>query len=264
MNSAYLADLELALEIADAVDELTLSRFGAGDLVVDSKPDLTPVSDADRRAEQIVRQLLAERRPDDSILGEEYGSQGASARRWIVDPIDGTKNFVRGVPLWASLIALADGDEVVVGVVSAPALGMRWFAAAGGGAWKGQGLAGARRLRVSQVGQVGDCSLGYSSLSAWKGRERRDDFVALLEECWRTRGYGDFFPYMMVAEGAVDACVEPELEVYDMAALAPIVVEAGGSFTNLSGLPGPFGGNALASNGLLHAELLSRLGTARA
>lgn len=260
LRSDYLADLNLALEIADRVDRLTMERFGAADLVVDSKPDLTPVSDADKRAEQIVRSVLGEHRPADAILGEEYGSQGQSERRWIVDPIDGTKNFVRGVPLWASLIALVDGDEVVVGVVSAPALGARWFAARGAGAWRGPRLEGARRLQVSRVERFEDASLGYSSLAAWRGHPRREQFLALLEECWRARGYGDFFPYMMVAEGAVDACAEPELEVYDMAALVPIVVEAGGRFTNLRGVDGPFGGNAAASNGLLHEALLERLG----
>ncbi|SDD56323.1 histidinol-phosphate phosphatase [Sanguibacter gelidistatuariae] len=256
----YDDDLRLALVIADQVDSLTMSRFKALDLRVETKPDHTPVSDADRSAEEIIRGQLGRARGRDAILGEEFGATGHGSRRWIIDPIDGTKNFVRGVPVWATLIALAEGDDIVVGVVSAPALGRRWWAAKGTGAWTGRSLAAASRLRVSGVKDIADASLSYSSLSGWDERGKLDQFVDLTRQAWRTRAYGDFWSHMLVAEGAVDAAMEPELELYDMAALVPIVTEAGGRFTSLDGTDGPYGGNALVTNGLLHDHILAALG----
>ncbi|MFC4032532.1 histidinol-phosphatase [Streptomyces polygonati] len=263
----YQDDLRLAHALADAADAATMARFQALDLKVETKPDLTPVSEADRAAEELIRERLGRARPLDAVLGEEYGSRGdGAARRWIIDPIDGTKNYVRGVPVWATLIALAergaDGDEVVVGVVSAPALNRRWWAAKGAGAYTGRGLTSAKRLRVSDVGRLEDASFAYSSLGGWEEEGRLDGFLDLTRACWRTRGYGDFWPYMMVAEGSVDLCAEPELSVWDMAANEVIVREAGGRFTSLDGAPGPFGANAGASNGLLHEEMLGYLGRA--
>jgi len=260
----YNDDLRLAHVLADAADAATMERFKAIDLKVETKPDLTPVSEADKAAEELIRGQLARARPRDAVLGEEYGSDGHGTRRWIVDPIDGTKNYVRGVPVWATLIALAvrgeGGDEVVVGVVSAPALGRRWWAAKGGGAYSGRSLSSATRLHVSRVGRMADASFAYSSLSGWEERGRLEGFLELGRTCWRTRGYGDFWPYMMVAEGSVDVCAEPELSLWDMAANDVIVREAGGRFTSLDGADGPFGGDAAASNGLLHEELLGYLG----
>jgi histidinol-phosphatase len=255
----YADDLRLAHVIADQVDSITMSRFRALDLKVETKPDLTPVSDADRAAEDFIRGQLARARTRDAIVGEEYGSAGSGARRWIVDPIDGTKNFVRGVPVWATLIALADGDEVVVGLVSAPALGRRWWAAKGSGAWTGKSLASASRMSVSGISRVADASFSYASLGGWEERGKLDGFLDLTRACARTRGYGDFWSYMLVADGAVDIAAEPELEVYDMAALVPIVTEAGGTFTSLDGAPGPWGGNAVATNGKLHGAALDFL-----
>lgn len=255
----YDDDMRLAHVIADQVDAQTMSRFLAVDLKVDTKPDLTPVSDADRSAEEIVRAQLARTRPRDSVLGEEMGTTGRSARQWVIDPIDGTKNFVRGVPVWATLIGLLEDDDVVLGLVSAPALGRRWWAAKGGGAWTGRSLASARQLHVSRVARLEDASLSYSSLGGWAEAGRLRAFLGLAQRCWRNRAYGDFWSYMLVAEGAVDVACEPELEVYDMAALVPIVTEAGGRFTSLFDVPGPFGGNAVATNGLLHAEVLAEL-----
>ena len=257
-------DLELALALADAADAITVARFGAVDLVVESKPDLTPVSDADRGVEQAIRDRLARDRPGDTVLGEEFGSSGGTdpaARTWVIDPIDGTKNFVRGVPVWATLIALMDGPAPTVGVVSAPALGRRWWAAAGNGAYASSNGGAARRLAVSQVSRLEDASLSYASLSGWAELGRRDAFVALTDTVWRTRAYGDFWSYMLVAEGAVDLAAEPELSLWDMAALAPIVTEAGGRFTGLDGTDGVQSGNAAASNGLLHAAFLAALGS---
>jgi histidinol-phosphatase len=256
----YEDDLRLAHVIADQVDSLTMSRFRAVDLHVETKPDDTPVSDADRTAEEIIRGQLKRARTRDAIVGEEYGAAGNGARRWIVDPIDGTKNFVRGIPVWATLIALADGEEVVMGLVSAPALGRRWWAAKGSGAWTGKSLHSATRMSVSGVRSLDEASFSYASLSGWEERGKLDGFLDLTRRCWRTRGYGDFWSYMLVAEGGVEVAAEPDLEVYDMAALAPIVTEAGGRFTSLEGAPGPWGGNALATNGLLHDEVLVYLG----
>ncbi|QWW20319.1 histidinol-phosphatase [Schaalia sp. 19OD2882] len=256
---AHEDDLRLAHLLADEADAITMSRFGAEDLLVESKPDLTPVSDADRAAEDALRAILAEARPGDSVLGEERGTTGQARRQWIIDPIDGTMNFVRGVPVWATLIALVEDDEVRVGVVSAPALGTRWWARRGGGAWTGRTVSEARRIHVSKVARLEDASLSYASISSWAAHGLGDEFAAFLTRFWRTRAYGDFWSYMLLAQGAVDVAAEPELEVYDMAALVPIVVEAGGRFTDLSGGEGPWGGNAVASNSLLHEECLKAL-----
>ncbi|MCL2465343.1 MAG: histidinol-phosphatase [Micrococcales bacterium] len=259
MAQRYDDDLRLAHVIADQVDALTLDRFRAQDLLVETKPDLTPVTDADRAAEQIVRAQLSRTRPRDAVHGEELGDTGRGPRRWIVDPIDGTKNFVRGVPVWATLLGLMDGDEVVAGLVSAPALNRRWWAAVGSGAWTGRSLSSATRLHVSAVDQLSDASLSYSSLGGWEQAGRLDQFLGLTRQVWRTRAYGDFWSHVLVAEGAVDISAEPELALHDMAALVPIVTEAGGRFTSIRGVPGPLGGSALVSNGLLHDEVLGIL-----
>jgi histidinol-phosphatase len=259
LAQSYNDDLRLAHVMADSVDDQTLSRFKALDLKVETKPDLTPVTDADKAAEEAIRGQLSRARPRDAVLGEEFGSTGSGSRRWIIDPIDGTKNFVRGVPVWATLIALVDEGRPVVGLVSAPALGKRWWAAEGTGAYSGRSLAAATRLKVSDVSRLEDASLSYSSLSGWKERGNLDEFLGLTEAVWRTRAYGDFWSYCLVAEGAVDIACEPELNLYDMAALVPLITEAGGRFTSLEGAEGPFGGNALATNGILHTEVLHRL-----
>jgi histidinol-phosphatase len=255
----YNDDLRLAHVMADSVDAQTMSRFKALDLKVETKPDLTPVTDADKAAEEAIRGQLSRARPRDAVLGEEFGSSGHGSRRWIIDPIDGTKNFVRGVPVWATLIALVDEGKPVVGLVSAPALGKRWWAAVGTGAYTGRSLSAATRLRVSNVSRLEDASLSYSSLTGWQERGNLTEFLGLTESVWRTRAYGDFWSYCLVAEGAVDIACEPELNLYDMAALVPIVTEAGGRFSSLEGEDGPFGGNALATNGVLHDEVLHRL-----
>ena len=257
--ASYDDDLRLAHVICDQVDALTTSRFKALDLAVETKPDLTPVTDADRSAEELVRTQLRRTRPRDAVVGEEYEDTGHGPRQWVVDPIDGTKNFVRGVPVWATLLALLDAGRPVLGVVSAPALNRRWWAATGSGAWTGRSLSSATRLHVSSVSRMQDASLSYSSLHGWEERGQLDDFLDLTRSCWRTRAYGDFCSYVLLAEGAVDVAVEPELELHDMAALVPIVTEAGGRFTSVDGVDGPFGGNALATNGHLHDAALAAL-----
>jgi histidinol-phosphatase len=258
-SSPYTEDLRLAHMIADAVDAQTMRHFNRMDFTVETKPDLTPVTVADREAEELIRAQLARARGRDAVYGEEYGETGSGPRRWVIDPIDGTKNFIRGVPVWATLIALTEHGEPVVGLVSSPALGRRWWAAQGGGAYTGKSLSAAKQLKVSQVSTLADASFSYSSLDGWRDIDRIDQFLSLTSNVWRTRAYGDFWSYCMVAEGSVDIAAEPELELYDMAALVPIVTEAGGQFTSLDGDPGCTGPNALATNGRLHSEALQAL-----
>ena len=252
-------DLALAHELADSADAITLARFRALDLQVESKPDLTPVSDADRSVEQALRALVASRRPADALLGEEYGEVGDGDRRWVVDPVDGTKNFVRGVPVWATLVALQVAGEVAVGVVSAPALGRRWWAARGLGAHGGGSLADARPLRVSAVTSLSDAHLSYSSLGGWEEQGRLEPLLALSRRVWRTRAFGDFWSHVLVAEGAVDVSCEPEVSLWDLAPLQVVVEEAGGRFTDLSGAARPDGGSVVCTNGVLHDEVLAAL-----
>src|SRR5207342_1276352 len=256
----YTDDLRLAHVLADDADSLSQARFKALDLHVMTKPDLTPVSDADQAVEEAIRRTLSRARSRDAVLGEEQGTTGHSQRMWVIDPIDGTKNYVRGVPVWATLISLVVDGEVVLGVVSAPQLQRRWWASKGHGAWTGRSLLKATRCTVSDVRRLEDASLSYSSLHGWEERERLGDFLSLMRRCWRSRAYSDFWSYMLLAEGAVDLAAEPELQLYDMAALDVIVREAGGRFSALDGTDGPFGGNALASNGHLHEAALSFLG----
>jgi histidinol-phosphatase len=261
MPTTFTDDLRLAHVLADDADSLSTNRFRAMDLHVVNKPDLSPVTDADIAVEDGIRRTLSRARPRDAVLGEEQGLTGHSQRRWVVDPIDGTKNYVRGVPVWATLIALMVDDEVVVGVVSAPMLQRRWWASKDGGAWTGRSLLKATECHVSDVSRLEDASLSYSSIGEWEDRDQLEDFLALSRRCWRTRAYGDFWSYMLIAEGAVDLAAEPELGLHDMAALDVIVREAGGMFTGLDGTDGPLGVGALASNGRLHDAALAYLGS---
>ena len=264
MTDTTADDLALALRLADAADAISLPRFRALDLVVSTKPDRTPVTDADQAVENVLRDGLAASRPDDGILGEEYGTHeghGAGAhRQWIIDPIDGTANFLRGVPIWGTLIGLAIDGVPVVGVVSAPALGRRWWGARGQGAWARDAAdAESRRLRVSGVSDLADARLSYNSLRGWDDEGRLDHLLDLTRTVWRASAIGDMWSYMLVAEGAIDIAGEFDLQPYDMAALQPIVEEAGGRFTSLDGETGPWHGSALATNGLLHDSVLQRV-----
>jgi histidinol-phosphatase len=251
-------DLALALRLADAADDISLRRYRSHDLVVESKPDLSPVTDADRTVEAAIRDLLAEHRPVDAIHGEEFG-RTVGARQWIIDPIDSTKNFLRGVPVWATLIALAVDGEVRVGVVSAPAMGRRWWATSGGGAFtRGPDSPGERRIRVSGVDRVQDASFAYSDNVGWGAASV--GFTTILESTWRQRAYGDFWSHMLVAEGAVDIAAEPALQIYDLAALLPIIVEAGGTATTFAGTSALGNGSLVSTNGRLHAQVCTLLG----
>lgn len=256
-------DLALAIRLADAADSITLARYQSIDLVVTTKPDNTPVTDADKAAEEALRALIKNHRPDDGIVGEEFGNNAGGAERyWVIDPIDGTKNFLRGVPTWATLIGLiekqSDGSEVVVvGVVSAPALFRRWHASEGNGAFVSVNKAAPERIHVSQVSEIKDASISYSDFIGWG--ERLAPFQSLLADAWRTRGIGDFWSHMLVAEGAVDVAVEPSLALWDMAALDIIVREAGGRFTNVAGSDGSLGGSGLSTNSAIHQKIVDAL-----
>ncbi|MFL6295410.1 MAG: histidinol-phosphatase [Actinomycetes bacterium] len=247
-------DLSFAFALADLADSITVERFQADDLVVETKPDLTPVTEADRAVEQALRKRIGEERPGHGIVGEEFGAGQPGTARWILDPIDGTKNYLRGIPVWATLIALEREGRVELGVVSAPALHRRWWAARGQGAY-----VNGRRIRVSQVAELSDAVLSYASLTSWEQHGMGEEFLALARACWRTRGFGDFWSHMLVAEGVVDLAVEPEVELWDLAAPQVIVEEAGGRFTDLGGTPTPAGGSSVSTNGLLHDRVLATL-----
>jgi histidinol-phosphatase len=253
-------DLALALELADACDAITLGRYGAADLAVETKADATPVSEADRGAEEAVRARLSTERPDDAVVGEEYGSSTAAGdRRWIIDPIDGTKNYVRGIPVWATLLALQEAGEPRVAVVSAPALGRRWWAARGAGAFVRDGQ-GERRLAVSGVSELAGAQLSFVGLESWRSLGRLDAVLELAHACGRARGWGDFWAYMLVAEGGIEIGLDPVVSLWDLAAPQLIVEEAGGRFTDLTGRRTPDGGDAIATNGLLHDAALALIG----
>jgi histidinol-phosphatase len=259
--SSLSEELTFALSLADQADAISLSRYRALDLKITTKPDNTPVTDADRAVEEAIRGAIAAKYPTDTIVGEEFGdsriSHGDLERYWVIDPIDGTKNFLRGVPTWATLIALVVDGHVVVSVVSSPALYRRWYATRGHGAYLIEGSAPPRPLHVSGVNTIADASIAYSDFQGWGAR--RNAFEALLDSAWRTRGVGDFWSHMLVAEGAVDAAIEPSLALWDMAALDLVVTEAGGRFTSLEGVDGPFGPNAVSTNSKIHSQVLSGL-----
>jgi histidinol-phosphatase len=284
-SAQILDDLALAHALADLADAISLDRYQSQDLVITTKPDNTPVTDADRAVETAIREALGMHRADDGLVGEEFGSdKGSSGRYWVIDPIDGTKNFMRGVPTWATLIALVQVDasgneEVVVGIASAPALARRWAAAKGHGATVRFNSAdnpadfvdssddnadennslkpNEKRISVSKVSSLSDASISYSDFVGWG--DRLEPFQKMLASAWRTRGIGDFWSHMLVAEGAVDVAIEPVLALWDMAALDIIVREAGGTFTNTAGQSGPFGGSGVSTNGVLHNAVINGL-----
>lgn len=293
-NYTLNEDLQLALRLADAADEITRARFLALDLHISTKPDKTPVTDADKAVEQAIIDILSVERGEDYMLGEEFGEQEGRVaehhnpaadhphRQWIIDPIDGTSNFLRGVPVWATLISLAVDGVPVLGVVSAPALGKRWWGSKGNGAWVDEShdplatiplpedlegiveqpmvaLGTPRQLKVSDVSSLDDASLSYNSLQQWDQAGYLDELVALSRKVWRTRAYGDMWSYMLVAEGLIDIAGEFDLKPYDMAALMPIVIEAGGTFTSIDGHADIWHGSALATNGVLHDTVLAQL-----
>ncbi|MEU4767884.1 histidinol-phosphatase [Actinosynnema sp. NPDC023794] len=260
--SDHRADLSLALRLADEADKITTARFRSRDLVVRSKPDRTPVTDADVAVEDAIRAVLAAEAPDDQVAGEERGGTAGDGRAWVVDPIDGTKNFLRGVPVWATLIALVVDGAPVVGVVSAPALGRRWWAATGGGAHTSD-ASGVREISVSAVRDLSDAYLSTTHLGTWVEHHSREAYLALVDACWENRAFGDFWQHCLVAEGAIDVAAEPIVNPWDVAPFQVLVTEAGGRFTDLGGVARFDGGTVLTSNGHLHDAALKVLAEGR-
>jgi histidinol-phosphatase len=245
------ADLQLALELANAADAITLHHFQSATLAVRTKADHSPVSEADEAVERMIRERLAQDRPDDGILGEEYGTSGSAARRWVIDPIDGTKNYVRGIPVYATLIGLVENNRVTVGVVSAPAMSRRWWASAGHGAF-----CNGRRIQASAIAEVEGAHLAYDSVTDHDKHGSADQLLGLIRRCDRARGFGDFWIHMLVAEGAIEIAVEPVVAPWDMAAVQIIVEEAGGRFTDFTGRARFDGGSAISTNRILHDQVL--------
>jgi histidinol-phosphatase len=254
LTTAAADEVTLALELADLADAVSIARFRASDLRVDTKPDDSPVTDADRQIEEMIRARVAALRPSHAVLGEEGGSSGDAEWRWIVDPIDGTKNFARGVPVWATLISLQHDGEETCAVVSAPALRRRWWASSGGGA-----MCAGERLSVSAVTRLADATLSFTDVRDFAKYGWQAGFDALAARCRITRGFGDFWSHMLVAEGAVDCGIEPVINEWDISAARLIVREAGGRLTDFAGVDHARGANVISSNGLIHDEVLSCL-----
>jgi histidinol-phosphatase len=257
-------DLALALTLADTADQITLSRAGASDLRVYRKPDRTPVTDADLAVEDAIRTVLRTQRPQDAVLGEERGGArpGTSTgtdRYWLLDPIDGTKNFLRGLPVWATLIALVEHGDPVMGVISAPALRRRWWAAAGAGAHTQDAHEAVRPIAVSRVRDLADAYISTTHLGTWAEHRSRESYLTLVDTTWENRAFGDFWQHCLVAEGAIDLAAEPIASPWDLAAVQVLVEQAGGRFTDLDGAARFDGGTALSSNGLLHDAALAVL-----
>jgi histidinol-phosphatase len=258
VSTSYDDDLRLALELADIADGITMMRYRSPDLEVVTKADRTPVSESDKRTELALRDRLGDVRPDDRIIGEEFGGvelASAPGRAWVIDPIDGTKSYVRGMDTWTTLIALLQDGEVKLGVVAMPALKKRWWAVRGQGAY-----ADGRRIHVSQIAALDQAQFVWSGIEEWDAIGEFQKVVDFGRRCWRSRGVGDSWQYMLVAEGAAEVATDPEATLWDLAAVSIVVEEAGGRFTGLDGTPGAGAGSGLASNGLLHAEALSALG----
>jgi histidinol-phosphatase len=253
------ADLALALRLADAADAASMARFDAADLDIQVKADATHVTEADLATERAIRAILEAERPGDGVFGEEFGVTGDTARQWIIDPIDGTANYLKGIPMWTTLIALAIDGVPRVGVASQPALGRRWWAASGLGAWTNTPDGSDARLSVSNVDRIDQASASFQSISQWDEAGHLDAVIRLSRAVWRDRGYGDTWPYMLLAEGRLEFVAEFGVKEYDIAALVPIVTEAGGRFTSFDGADSIAGRSSLATNGRLHTAFLELL-----
>jgi histidinol-phosphatase len=253
------ADLDLALRLADAADAASMSRFDAADLDIRLKADASHVTEADLATERAIRSLIEAERPGDGVFGEEYGITGDSARQWIIDPIDGTANYLKGIPMWTTLIALAIDGVPRVGVASQPAIGRRWWAATGLGAWTDMPSGQTKRLAVSRVDSIAESSVSFQSIGQWRDAGKLDALERLTSSVWRDRGYGDAWPYMLLAEGRLEFVAEFDVKEYDIAALVPIVTEAGGKFTSFDGSDSLSERSSLATNRVLHDVFLDLL-----
>ena len=257
-HSPSLADdLAFAQRLADAADAVAMLRFDSPDLHVQSKDDASFVTEADIETERALRGLIEAERPGDAIFGEEFGSTGESRRQWIVDPIDGTHNYLRGIPMWSTLISLAIDGVPQVGVVSQPAIGRRWWGATGEGAWTNTPENGIRRIQVSDVDSLERASISFQSIQQWDQAGYLDSVITLSRSVWRDRGYGDAWPYMLLAEGRIEFVAEFDVKEYDIAAHIPIIREAGGTFTDIDGTTSISSRSSLATNTHLHEAFLS-------
>ncbi len=254
-NVPHVEDLELALTLAEAADLITSKWFQSDQLDVQTKEDMSPVTMADKATEEMIRGKLGLQRPNDTIVGEEMGGDAKAGRQWIIDPIDGTRNYMHGNPVYGTLIALQEEGVTVVAVVSAPQLGKRWWATKGGGAWDGDG----RQLRVSSVTSLDKAYLSDSHIGRWRTIGKLDEFITLHDSCWYVRAFGDFWQHILVAEGAVDIAIDPtNLQIWDVVAPTLIVEEAGGQVTTVSGTK-DFDGSIVSTNGILHDQVMSIL-----
>jgi len=255
MSTDLQADLNFALHLADMADEITLRPFHSRDFSVDWKANKTEVTELDRKTELVISAEIAQHRPTHGIFGEEHGSSGStnSNLTWIIDPIDGTSNYTRGIPAWATLISLVDAnDQVLVGVVSAPALHSRWWASLGKGAFNSRG-----KLAVSSIATLSESQVSTTYSPEWDVAAGSQNLLRLQQLAYRARGFGDFWQHMLVAEGALDAAVDAiGLQPYDTAAVALIVREAGGTFSDRLGDPSFRNGSAVTSNGHIHDAVL--------
>ena len=263
-SPAELAEwLAFALELCDITDPIALAAFRS-EVAVDRKADGSFVTAADREVESVIRGRIADRYPGHGLVGEEYGEaeSGTGSERWFIDPIDGTHNFMRGLPLFATLLAVERDGEIQVGVVSAPALGQRWFASRGGGAWVAGGPAnpnGPRRLHVSTIDRLDQAQVLFRSIGDMNASRVAAGFQRLLQATWRERGFGDFWGYTLIADGAAEALMEQDLGPWDLAAPWILVEEAGGRITDFDGRRSLERGEGFATNGVLHEAVLKRL-----
>ena len=246
-------DLKLALSLADDADQISMRHFG-GAYDVRTKADATPVSEVDLAIEKAIRERLSRERSADGVIGEEFGSEGSGSRRWIIDPIDATRNYIRHLPVFATLIALEEDGRIACGVVSAPALHRRWWAVRGAGAF-----CNGVRIHVSAIDALGESHISFDDLQGFTQAGLEPQFLRLLRECARARAFGDFWSHMLVAEGAMDIAIEPQVALWDLAAIQVIVEQAGGRFSALSGEATPAAGSAVSTNGLLHDKVLTAL-----
>jgi histidinol-phosphatase len=250
-------DLALALELADVADAISMERFRAHDLKIDAKPDLSPVTEADHAIERHARERIGAERPDHAIIGEEFGVVGDrnATWRWVIDPIDGTRSFVRGNETWATLIALQRDGESVVAVASAPAMRLRFSATRGGGSF----LNG-RQIHVSKIAEISEALITHTAIRGFVITKQADRLVALAGRCWDARGIGNSMSHLAVARGTADIGWTSRANLWDFAALSLIVTEAGGRFTDRSSDDANLGGTGISSNGLLHDLVLEAAG----
>ena len=252
-------DVEAAIAAARAAGEIALRHFRT-DLAVEKKADRSPVTEADRASERKIVSVLSERFPEDGFLGEEFGDSSAGKRRrWIVDPIDGTKSFVRGIPFFATLVALEEDGEVTVGVVHSPATGELLWAAKGEGTFDETGA----RVRVSSVARLSDSMLSFGGFAVFRKEGYWPAFERLVEGSARQRGFGDYLGSAMVARGWCEAMLELDVKPWDLAPLKILVEEAGGRFTDFEGRATIYGGSAVVTNGRIHDEVLAILSEGR-